>query len=69
MPMPIISPEVRESDAVLPNSTICRTAPLEVGIHWGDCLVSDPLDCRYARSYGGANCICTHPNWYEFIKQ
>jgi len=69
MPAEIIMPEVRESANVLPDSNICRTAPLEPGIHWGNCLVSDSLSCRYAKGYGEAHCICTHPNWYEFIKQ
>ena len=69
MPTQIIMTEVREGGRVLPDMMICRTAPLEIGIHWGDCLVDDSLGCRFAKSYGEARCICTHPNWYEFIKQ
>jgi hypothetical protein len=69
MPAEIIMTEVKESAYVLPDSNICRTAPLEVGIHWGNCLVGDSLGCRYAKEYGETHCVCTHPNWYEFIKQ
>jgi len=63
------SPEVSPKTRFLPDPGICRTEPLETGIHCGGCLVIDPLDCRYAKDFGGIRCVCTHPNWYEFIKQ
>ena len=69
MPAPTITPEVAPKTNVLPDSGICSTAPLEMGIHWGNCLVGDSLGCRYAKDYGGIHHICTHPKWYEFIKQ
>ena len=69
MPATTTLPEVAPNTRVQPDPDKCQTAPLEIGIHWGACLVSDPADCRFVKNYGGAHHICKHPNWYEFIRQ
>ena len=69
MTAPTIIPEIAPKTHILPNPKLCRTSPLDIGIHYGVCLVADSLDCRYAKAYGEVHAVCTHPNWYEYIKQ
>jgi len=63
----ISSGAVKDTHA-LPNPKICRTKPLEIGTTYGDCLVSNPVACRYAVSYGDGYHLCHHPHWDEFIR-
>jgi hypothetical protein len=69
MPKNAIRPDAVKNTHVLPDPKICCTKTLEIGTTYGDCLVKNPMGCRYAVSYGNGYHLCHHPHWDEFIRR